>query len=818
MLPSIQIESLSDIAQTKVPFTFGHVFAPGDLAPTDGLKAGMVALQVDVKATHADGSVRHAVCSGILPSLTARDTVALQLAKAPRATGAQVFTGASALFTATIAGVGYTAALDPMTPHSAAWLAGPVINERHYVAPLAAGGVLHPHLVARFAVRDYGVGMQRVDMTIENNWAHEPGPQNFTYDAKLVLTGKVVYSKTGMTHYHHARWRKVFWLNAAPQINVKMDTPYLIATKAVPNYDQSVLPSAARLADYGNVAVEPMQVGLSNSYMPMTGGNDGIGVLPGWSAALVLTMDSRARNAALSTADGAGSYSMHFRDKKTDRPVSLVNYPYMTQYGNYGDTWNPTTNKMEAFPGCGGDCATPLTHDISHQPSLAYLPYLLTGDYFYLEEMQFWAMFDVFASNPGYREQAKGLVTSEQLRGQAWALRTLAQAAALTPDADPLKADLVGFINNNLDWYNKTYANNPAANKLGVLTNGYAVAYNNGTSTAAWMDDFFTSAIGHAADLGFDAAKPLLTWKAKFPVGRMTAPGLCWILGAPYGLTIRDSDQSPVYDTLLQSYKRDFPDAMQMPCGGAEMAAKIGAKVGDMGGISDGYLGYPSNMQPALAWAVDAGAPDAKKAWDLFMSRTVKPNYTLGQQFNIVPRAYTAAVLPPLPDSPAPVVPAAPILTAQIVDAPAAAGTWSKIGTEDATITVPADTIVRYGAGSAWVYAKVSGTFKISNVYFGKDPASGIAKTVQAFTTSSAAKPGKVTTSSNTKLKSLKGLIVRVIDPAKFIDIKTFTGVDASTKGVIVVSDVALVPGTTYAVIVSGGGKVLDVMYPIIVK
>ena len=57
-----------------------------------------------------------------------------------------------------------------------------------------------------------------------------------------------------------------------------------------------------------------------------------------------------------------------YRDKKTGRPVSLSDYPYMTINGNYGDTWNPTNNKMEAFPGCAGQglCDSPYVHDASH--------------------------------------------------------------------------------------------------------------------------------------------------------------------------------------------------------------------------------------------------------------------------------------------------------------------------------------------------------------------------------------------------------------------------------------------------------------------
>jgi hypothetical protein len=822
-------------AQSNVPVTFGQVFAVGDVKKTDvlvgTLDGAKLQLQTDVKATYADGSVRHAIISAIVPSLKAGATGTMLLNTGGTATPGAVTTvnlladGFTASAAATIAGVKYSASADQLLKvgAKATWMAGAVANEWQVSAPLTTvAGVAHPHLQARFAIRYYSaVKKARVDVTIENAWAYEQGPANFTYDAEIIVGGKSVYSKAGLTHLHHARWRKLFWWGGdAPAVNVQSNVPYLISSRAVPNYDQSVLPSTAVLTGYGNVAVEPMGMGLSNGYMPMTGGNDGIGILPAWAAAFVVTMDARARSATLATADAAGSYSMHYRDRATDRPVSLVNHPYMTVDGQYGDTWNPNTNLMEAFPGCPAGCQSPYTHDISHQPSLAYLPYLITGDYFYLEEMQFWAMYDTFASNPNYREKAKGLLTPEQLRGQAWGLRTLAQAAALTPDADPLKSDLVGFMTNNLDWYNANYSNNASANKLGILLNGYAVAYNNGTALAPWMDDFFTSAIGHAVDLGFDNAKPLLAWKAKFPVGRMTAPGVCWTQGAPYALTIRTTPDTPVFDTLLQGYTYDAGTNpyLSLGCNSVAMMTALGRKLGDMGGVSDGYLGYPSNMQPALAYAVDAGVANAQKAWDLFMSRTIKPNYSLGVQFNIVPRNYTAAVVTqPIDTAPpvviAPVAPAAP--SAPVNVQPTVPGTWAKIGVENAVVTVPADTFVRYGAPGAYVYAKVSGTFTASNEFFGRDPAVTVIKTVEAFTPA-AAKPGKVTTPQNIKLQKLTGLTVTLVDPVTLDEAKEFTGVTATSKGVLTFSDASLTPGTVYIVrVADGGGKVLDVMYPI---
>jgi hypothetical protein len=333
---------------------------------------------------------------------------------------------------------------------------------------------------------------------------------------------------------------------------------------------------------------------------------------------------------------------MHYRDKRTGLPVSLLDYPYMTVRGSAGDTLNPATGKREAFPDCAGKnaCATPNKHDTSHQPAFSYLPYLLTGDHYHLEELQFWAMYNVFFTPPGYREGRKGLLAPGQVRGQAWSLRTLGEAAYITPDAHPLKRHFLQILDSNLDWYNATYTHNPRANALGALVNGYALAYEDKRGLAPWQDDFFTSAVGHVAELGFGKARELLRWKANFPVQRMTGEGACWQSGAMYKMMVRDSASAPFYGSIKQAYRASMPpEVRDLPCDSPAMAAALEVKPGQMTGYSASATGFPSNMQPALAYAADALGEPGMKAWRQFMARSVKPDYGVGPQFAIVPRA-----------------------------------------------------------------------------------------------------------------------------------------------------------------------------------
>ncbi|HEY5799714.1 MAG TPA: hypothetical protein VIT92_05810, partial [Burkholderiaceae bacterium] len=660
ILTDVKIESTASAAQTNAAVTFGQVFAPGQLAAGESVvgkldNGTLIPLQLDVKATHADKSVRHAVFSALIPSLAAGQSMTMFIAKSDAAQTQLTYTAAqlaaagfSAKVTLMVNGQQYTAAAEDVLKSTtpAKWLSGRIANEWMVSAPLRdASGTAHPHLTARFDVRAYyGLNKAKVDVVVENNWAYEAAPSNITYDAVIAVGGQPVYTKPGLTHFHHARWKKSFWWGTAPQVHIKHNTTTLIASRAIPNYDRSAIPSAATVANlrlnFTGEATEPMGNGIASSYMPGTGGRMDLGILPGWAVTYLLSQDKDAKNTMLGTADLGGSWSAHYRDKKTDRVVSLLDYPYMTLLGREGDTYNPVTRKSEAFPACGGTCSNKHEADSSHQPNFAYLPYIITGDHYYLEEMQFWAMWNMFQHNPGYRDNIKGLVKPDQIRGQAWSMRTLGEVAYITPDSDALKSHFETFLSNNLDWYNTAYSNNASANNtLGAITDGNALVYDGGVGIAPWQDDFFTMSIGHLAELGYAKAKPLLAWKAKFPVQRMVAPGFCWIEGAMYKMKVRDSANGANYTSMAQVYAANQTSAItSLACGSSLMATALGMKVGEMTGFSDAIDGYPSYMQAALSYAAAAGNADAAKAWTQFNQRSIKADYSRGAQFALLPR------------------------------------------------------------------------------------------------------------------------------------------------------------------------------------
>ncbi len=678
-LTHVKVRNAGRMPLENASFTFGQLFKPGDIPPGSSVQARLASgaqlpLQVDAKATHSDGSLRHAVLTALLPKMGVGDTATIVLEKSkrtdaegsvdPKALLAKNF---SAQVSLDVEGKPYSVSVQELLKQTKpqVWLSGPLVTEWHFAAPIKdADGVPHPHLALRCAVRVYrGLESVRLDFAIENNWAYVPAPRNYGYDARFKSGTQINYEKTGLIHPRGTRWRKLLWWGKPLDIQALPDTRDLIATGALPSYNlnQKIVPSVVAALENKptSPSFEPLRGGLALPYMPTTGGRSDIGPLPAWAALLLISQDLRALETTLAMGNLGGSWPVHYRDEKTGLPVSLLDYPYMTLRGEDSDTVNPHTKRSEKFPNCGGDCKTPMAPDSSHQPSFAYLPYVLSGDYYYLEELQFWATWNMLQFPPSYRELGKGLFKSDQVRGQAWSLRTLAQAAYITPDDHPLKQYFSERVNNNLNWYNEHFSHNPAANALGVLTSGYAFSYQDGRGIAPWQDDFFTWATGYVYALGFSAAKPILQWKAKFPVARMIAPGSCWIFAAPYELAVRESKNSKALYATWEEIYRENQGAKKnssgtllssLACGSKEMAQWMTLKrresspgatpiaPGEMVGYSTSAEGYPANMQPALAAAVDAESPGAGAAWEKFAQRPLPTDFSAAPQFAVVPR------------------------------------------------------------------------------------------------------------------------------------------------------------------------------------
>ena len=91
---------------------------------------------------------------------------------------------------------------------------------------------------------------------------------------------------------------------------------------------------------------------------------------------------------------------------------------------------------------------------ISHGWDAAYIPYLITGDWYWLEEMQMWGSYDIAYPDTGalyyMRDGQNGLMNCCEVRGRAWGLRQLVHTASFSPDGTPEKLYFTEKLMNNI--------------------------------------------------------------------------------------------------------------------------------------------------------------------------------------------------------------------------------------------------------------------------------------------------------------------------------------------------------------------------------
>jgi hypothetical protein len=505
-------------------------------------------------------------------------------------------------------------------------LEGPIAREYVFSVPLVnrETGRPHPQLTARFAMRfakdDPRV---RTDLSIENAWAHEPEPGNLMYALTVTQDGHTLHRQEVFTHYHHARWHKVLWTAGdAPRVRIRHHMPYFLSSRATWNYDLSLrIPERVLSeleAQLEKSDTRPMAPALLTQHFGTTGGRPEIGPLPKWTALYLISQDARALRAMLAIADAAAGVPIHFRDKATDLPVSLEDHPGIAISAE-------RAAPRDAMP-VASNSLSPWNPDLSHQGSFAYLPYLITGDLFYQEEIAFWATFNLMAIYPGYRGHGQGLINAEQIRGQAWALRSLGEVARALADAHPMKRYFQKRLTDNLNWYAQRHAD---PEKSGVSPLGCLIQGDMPTKTAPWQDDFMTLVVAQLAENEEPGAAAYLR-----SIGRCTTErwlhepeGFCRWKSAGYWIEIRHRDGRFMQD-WPEVFRANWPDIKD--CRANQ--------------TFDGYPGSPSGYVAyalaALAVAADAALPgaDAAYAWLSEQTPDMKKMQAEDPTWAIVPR------------------------------------------------------------------------------------------------------------------------------------------------------------------------------------
>lgn len=425
--------------------TFGQAVPQG--WATSGLQVGSLSTQTDIKNRWPDGSIKFAIVSANIPS---SGTYAVTSANLQSGTFTPVVPTTSV--TLNIGGTVYTATL-PTTPSSDIWMAGPLVQEwRDSIAPLN-GTTPHPFLRVIFDTRVYNDGNTHVSYTVENV-LNQTGATTTTYDVSIVANGATLFTRTSVEHYYLTRWRKAYDLNFTSSTVTPDVTPFNVS-KAIPPFN-SVINLDSRVDTIGS-NFDILQSGAVDQIMGSHGGRAELGPLPDWTARYLVKKNVTQGQFVMVNGDLAGSWPIHVREPETgglsglgsEHLMSVDQEPNVWLYsGGTGIKGSPMP-MGEYGSGVPGPGQSPLGPSNAHVPSLAFVPYLLTGDRYYAEEMAFWANHGMLATSG---HGAQGFLTGNEVRGFGWVLRNMAEAAAYYPDASPVKAYLAEKVVNNLNW------------------------------------------------------------------------------------------------------------------------------------------------------------------------------------------------------------------------------------------------------------------------------------------------------------------------------------------------------------------------------
>jgi len=329
--------------------------------------------------------------------------------------------------------------------------------------------------------------------------------------------------------------------------------------------------------------------------VPSTGERDEIGLVTEAQAEF-LRGDAGA-DSLLAQAEASGTFPWHYRDETGGGIFDFVTHPQAQVY----------------YPANIPACSTPITLDPAHEPPLAYLPFLLTGDPYFLEELQFAATYNVLCSNPAARGNFN---IGHALRAHAWSLRVLAQCATVTPETTPpwikTRAYWQDWFEQERQWMLTRYVNPtaPPFTELPYLDFHFMVDANGSPATttlpastynSVWMEDYEAAVLGHVVALGHEDWRPILEWKMANTIARTNGTsGWIRVKTTLYTLALRETEDAPYVadwsaawdlNVQLQPGMEDFADPNEIP--------------------PDASLTYASYTMSALAIAASLGIDGA---------------------------------------------------------------------------------------------------------------------------------------------------------------------------------------------------------------
>ena len=396
----------------------------------------------------------------------------------------------------------------------------------------------------------------RTDISIANEWAFLEAMDTVVYDVEVIQDGVIAFGSDDVLHHRNSTWHKQIYSDGEPKQHLIRDVDYLIKAGAFPSYDtkigvQEITPIARSSSCVGienyNILCENegdgadfklFDFGLYERYMPGEGGRDDLGFSPRWVVNYLMSQDERAEKLMMAQADIAGHIPWYFRDNATGEAVSIDDHNSLSLI--YGRRLPYSTQDRPG--GELDDLTDGWVVDAAHQPEPFYVPYLISGDRYYLDGLKMQANWNLLAENYRLRGESEGIVYFGEVRATAWALRTIGNAAWIVPDEDSTKPYFEEKLSNNIEFLIDRFLGlNGQYDDAGMLEGylEYRLA-----KTSPWMEDFVAQVFSVFAARGVEGAADIVDWQMNYLAGRFTSEDLGHpgIYGTAYKNRVSDLD------------------------------------------------------------------------------------------------------------------------------------------------------------------------------------------------------------------------------------------------------------------------------------
>lgn len=582
-------------------FTIGLGFKDGD---TYGPTLDIDNYQLTIKKYWNSGYVKHAIASGYISGTANTPDTINVYSGGSQPTGtdlaeSDIVTAAPTAYVG-ISGRDTVSLSDLLGSPVRTWITDKEMVEAHYLS------TVDDTLSVEFHVRLYSTNDIWIRAVVNNGiLAFTTNNNDITYDAFIKIGSDTVFNQASLTHYNNTRYCYEGWIGNDPDIMIAQDCDYLESSGLVPSYWKTT--SETTLNGLDTVYTINDNEGWTTS-MGAAGFQNQIGILPLWDAAYVASDgDRRAFKSVIVNAKALNHYPIIWAQSTTRNPIDVGDY----------SNWNL------GGQGAGGatDYTTGvLTWDVAHHGSGGYLAYLITGDYYYLQTMQYQSTMCWLVTSSGYGSGVNRRLIPVQTRGVAWAERTVGQFVAISP-SDSVSDDIGAVLDTTINYWTAVIGQE-GINQLGYFhdysANSPNFAYGAG-ETSAWMQHFWMQTHGYLYDCeplsDMSNFKTVRDWHYKGVVGLLGGNSVdeyCFEDASSYTVVISAVDDVTDPTVWLDSW-------------GVVYDSTHGGQNTDCGNTMNGTLSstsYWANLLPAISYAVEDTANGAYDAWARLIGAT----------------------------------------------------------------------------------------------------------------------------------------------------------------------------------------------------